>query len=233
MLKSIIEKINIEYKKSKLNKKHMIEMTYALKGDWFEGVEKLDKMTSMMKLKWNLIEELPFEINNRKLELRQLKNSLEFRIGYWETFEIETKLGIEEKDYFVEVLMLSLKRMKSLESKLGYNKLVFVKGVAVLDNFNMKGLATYMYKKLTELGYSILGSSEQFFGTRKLYSRLSKDSDLQIDLVDILHKRILEKNIILHQGDKDFDKSFDKRLWQYEEENIDISFIRAIITKLN
>lgn len=77
------------------------------------------------------------------------------------------------------------------------------------------------------MNFVIMGDSQQYFGARKLWSKLSKSSDVIVDLVNIKTKKVLKKNITLHQGNSEED--FDKAVWSLDtsKENI-----RPILKKI-
>ena len=210
------------------NSENLLEQSIAMKGDWEDGVEQISTMSEMMKLKWVLLDNILIPKLNKSFEFRQLRNSLEFVLGYWDTETLETKLGLEEKKVFEVILRIGLSRYKSIEQKLGYKKLINVNGVALLSKYRQNGIALIIYKYLiNELNYTILGDKEQYFGARKLWARLSKDLDVQVDIIDANTKTKIIDNVVLHHGN--YDSDFDKALWSYKE---DKENLRSVLTKI-
>ena len=206
------------------------EQAIAMKGDWKEGIDKISGTSeTVTNLKWVKLGDIHIPELNKSFEFRQLRNSLEFMLGYWRVKEIKTKAGIEKVNIFESVFQIGLSRYKSVEKKLGYKRLINVNGVAVLKGYSGKGISTIIYKYLVnELEYNILGDEQQYFGARKLWSRLSKELDVEVDLIDIKEKKVIESNIILHHGQ--YDEDFDKRLWSYEDDKQNIrSVLRRIL----
>jgi hypothetical protein len=104
-----------------------------------------------------------------------------------------------------------------------------VDGVKVPDTIKGRGVATSMYKYfIKNLKMNILGDEIQYFGARKLWARLSKSVDVTVDIIDISTGSFLEKNVILHHGDDDWD--FDDRVWSYDVDKKNIRLILKDIT---
>lgn len=204
------------------------EQSIAMKGDWQEGVSKISTMSETMILKWQKVDDIMIPKLGKTFELRQLRNSLEFILGYWDVERLNTKIGIEEKNVFETVFKIGLKRYKLVESKLGYVRLINVQGVIVLDEYTNNGISTIIYKYLVNnLKYTILGDEKQYFGARKLWARLSKDLDVRVDIIDISSKTKILENIILHHGN--YDKDFDEALWSYEN---DKTHLRSVLVSI-
>jgi hypothetical protein len=87
-----------------------------------------------------------------------------------------------------------------------------------------------MYKYIVNhLGYTIIGDREQYFGARRLWARLSQSLDINVDLVDLSSKKIIDKNVTLHHGK--YDEDYDEKLWSFEED-ISKEHIRSILTTI-
>lgn len=205
--------------------KELFEMSIAKEGDFKDAQDALGIQGEFGMKKFQEIE--TFSVNNQELKLFKLRNSLYFKLGYWTIDKFISKIGEEERNIFVEVFHIELSRVKSLEH-LGYSKVVNVDGVATLDKFTNKGIATIVYKYLVNtLNYTVLGDKNQYFGARKLWARLSNELDVGVDLVDIKDMKVIQKNVTLHHGK--YDSDFDSRLWDYSE---DKKNIRCILTKI-
>jgi len=216
----------MRYKKFKDFIYSINEQSIAMRGDWKEGVSKISGLSELMKNKWLKLDDIYVPKLNNYYEFRQLRNSLEFILGYWTTETLKTKLGPETKPLFEVIFSISLKRYKAVEKKLGYKNLINVEGVAVLENYTHKEISSIIYKYLVnEKKYTILGDKEQYFGARKLWARLSKELDVEVDIIDIEKKTIVHQNIILHHGN--YDEDFDNSLWSYTEEKKNL---RSVLT---
>lgn len=207
----------------------LVEQAIAMKDDWEEGLTQISSISkTVTDLKWIFLDNIKISKINREFEFRQLRNSLEFVLGYLDTETLETKLGKETKDVFEVIFKISLTRYKSVESKMGYKRLVNVDGVAVLEKYTGNSIATTIYKYLVnKQGYTILGDEKQYFGARKLWANLSKELDLEVDIIDIKDKKIIQSNVILHHGS--FDEDFDKALWSYKD---DKKYLRSVLKKV-
>ena len=129
-------------------------------------------------------------------------------------------IGDFDNNKFITIGKIVLHKINTLDT-LGYKNLYRV-GVVLLNRLYQKsGLAKNLYRFLTQNEkIAILGDQMQFFGARKLWVSLSKDTDVQVDIVDIDKKQILFTNIILHHGN--YEKDYDKRIWSLgpEKKNI-------------
>ncbi|HIQ27496.1 MAG TPA: hypothetical protein EYH42_03235 [Sulfurovum sp.] len=205
------------------------EQAIAMKGDWQEGIDKISTTSeTVIKIKWRLLDNIKIPKLNKTYEFRQLNNSLEFILGYWDTETLDTKLGKETKPVFETIFSIGLTRYKSLGNILKYKKLINVDGVAVLKEYTGKGISSIIYKYLVnDLNYTILGDEEQYFGARKLWARLSKELDVKVDIIDAKSKTLIHSNIVLHHGN--YDEDFDNTLWSYKD---DKKYLRSVLTKI-
>ena len=97
--------------------------------------------------------------------------------------------------------------------------------IQVINTQQGKGIAKQLYRFFVKkLKYNLLGDLEQFFGARKLWASLSKDTDIVVDIVDFKNKKIIEKSVVLHHGS--YDADFDDRIWSYSN---DKSHLRLIL----
>lgn len=149
------------------------------------------------------------------------------------------KPGYEQEVVFQQIFWINLLNVEKIANKI--NKLVprhvdpkrlynvnGVKSYNINDNeYTKKGIAFTVYKYLVSIGYNLLGNKEQYFGARKLWSRLSKETDVKVDIVNIESGEIIHNNIDLHHGTDDWD--FDTRLWS---RNDDKNHIRPILLKI-
>lgn len=148
-----------------------------------------------------------------------------YKLGDWKIQEKETKQGVIEEKVFQVIFSIQFKEI----SIKGYSNCVTVPGVVVdLNLASKKGLATFMYSYFVkEMGFTIVGDTEQHFGARKLWSKLSNLLDLKVDIYNTKTQEVVFKNVILHHGD--YNGDFDKRLWSYSKSKNDL---RSILTEI-
>lgn len=197
------------------------EQAQAKKGNWKGSKELLGEISeTVINLYYKKIDEV--EINSESyilLHNTSHKPHIVYSLGYWIDVEESTKLGLEKNKKFKIVFGISL--LKNKVSKI-YGDLYTVKGVGVED-FGT-GLSRYMYKYFVKkLRYTIVGDGEQYFGARKLWAKLSKQVDVEVDLYNIETDTLIEENVILHHGN--YNNDFDKRLWSFIKEKINIRSI--------
>lgn len=137
----------------------------------------------------------------------------------------EFKITSTEDEIFEVYLRIDLREHKSIAIDLGIHKrLMNVDGVKVNDDMYGLGLATAMYEYLVKNENIVILSDEiQYFGARRLWSRLSKRLDLTVDIVDISKGIYLEKDVIIKHGLEDWE--YDERVWDYSTKKKDIRLI--------
>lgn len=84
--------------------------------------------------------------------------------------------------------------------------------------YSRLGIAIKFYKYLSNQGISLLGDGEQYLGARRLWSKLSKQLNYQVDIVNIKTKEILISDTEIYHGYTD--EEFDKRVWSFDNEVI-------------
>ncbi len=57
-----------------------------------------------------------------------------------------------------------------------------------------------------------------------MWSKLSKSNDIIVDIIDIIDKTYISKNVEIHQGIEEAD--FDKQVWSRDEE---LAHVRLIL----
>lgn len=149
----------------------------------------------------------------------QLKGKDNYILGYFETTPIDTKLGKEDWTEFIVEFGITFS--KGTKSKI-FGDLYNVDGVGVKTKGI--GFSKLMYKYFAkEKGITILGDSEQYFGARKLWSRLSKELDVVVDLYNTNADFVIEENVVLHHGN--YNNDFDERLWSFSKDKNNIRSI--------
>lgn len=196
--------------------KELNEMAIAGYGNWTPKKDMVsDKSEQIMKSDWNFLEDI--KIKNKLFKLYKHKNIDSFILGDW----VETIEGT----VFVIIFSIDLKEQNSIQSRFKFKrKLYNVDGVMVKLNKRGEGISTLMYKYLVKnLNYIILGDEVQYFGARKLWSRLSKQIDIKVDIINVNSDKFLEKDIKLKHGSSDWE--FDERVWSYDNSKKDIRLI--------
>jgi hypothetical protein len=202
-------------------KKYINEMSITKKGDWTTSNDFIGEMRRDGLVKYNLL----YEQDN--IKFYQLRNSLTFIVGFDTTEIIDTKSGQETKENFKVIFKIQFTRVKKFE-KIGYNRMIKVNGVVTDSEYQRMGIAKQIYKTIVnELNYTIVGDEEQYFGTRKLWTRLSNEVDINVDIININSKEIIYSDVVLHHGK--YDEDFDERVWSYGNEKKNI---RPILTKI-
>lgn len=180
----------------------LTEMPVAMNGDWyyqecnFLGSKSLDFIDN-----WDYIDSFNY-IENIELKLFQMKptsniSEIEFVLGYE---GIDLNYSSEPILRFIMVARLSLLRNEKYESKLNIDNILQVCSIAVLEKYRKEGIAKKLYQYLVENNYNLLSDGDQYLGARRLWSRLSNNSDLIVDVVDIDKMQIIKHNVKLHHG---------------------------------
>lgn len=136
----------------------------------------------------------------------------------------------DKGDIYLEVdFEIKLSEHKSIAHDFKISRrLMNVDGVRVQETSQGYGIATMMYKILViKENLIILGDEIQYFGARRLWSKLSQQVDVRVDIIDLETKSIIEKDVLLKHGSEDWE--FDKRVWSY---NYDKKNIRLILKEI-
>lgn len=200
-----------------LEESELKEMAIAGKGDWKPNVDMIEyKSSNVVKLKWKLIDTFTPK-NGIEMELRTLKD--EYIVGRF----------IEEINEFEIFLHMKMSEDKETASDFKINKrLMNVDGVKVKETAQGSGIALMTYKSIIKKqNIIILGDEVQYFGARRLWTKLSKEVDVRVDIIDLHSETILEKDVILKHGTDDWD--FDKRVWSYD---FDKKYIRLLLKEI-
>lgn len=132
------------------------------------------------------------------------------------TFKKRKELGIktEEELYFLCSPFKDCYKveygfcLQKINYKHNYKKpLRLVQGIAKIKSSNLKGLALDFYKAMCEK-FTILSDDTQYDNARKLWLRLSKETGVRVDVVDVSSGviNVLETNYILSSEN-------DKKIW--------------------
>ena len=202
-----------EFKKY-FNVKLLNEKPVARDGEWNQEDEGYSISLMGLDSYYKLLMKL--ETGGTKAELRRLDDT--FVIGY---------IGADnpfKENRFNIIFKLDTVDESIFFSKLGLSNILRVSSVLVAKNYRMRGLSTFVYKYIVnDLGYSIISDFEQYFGARKLWSRLSKDSEIIVDVINIKDNVIIDKNVELKHGK--LNDEFDERYWSKDLSKKDIRFI--------
>lgn len=192
------------------------EMSIAGYGDWKPSKEMVGTMSAfIIRKQWNKLSEIKTRLGDR-YTVYKLKDS--YVIG-------EFKMTSTQDEIFEVYLRIDLREHKSVAIDLGIHKrLLNVDGVKVNEDKYGEGLATAMYEFLVKRENVVILSNEiQYFGARKLWSRLSKRIDTVVDIIDISRGIYLEKDVTVHHGNEDWE--YDDRVWDYTAQKKDIRLI--------
>lgn len=107
----------------------------------------------------------------------------------------------EEKPRFSVTFRIDFSDASNIGNRFGLKNLYNVSEVGVSKAQRGFGLATKMYTYfIKKQKYNIIGDEYQFFGARKLWSKLSRMTDLIVDIIDVKHNEILETDTKIHHG---------------------------------
>lgn len=161
----------------------------------------------------NYIDRGSFEVLNHTVHLYQIPNS------YKHVF------GIIEKEKFHELGNIILTPIANI---MRYNNVYTIDEIEVANDVRGNGLSTKLYSFLVlNLHMVLMCGNIQFFGARKLWSRLSKHPDIAIDVIDMCTQKIIEKNIVLNHGPDNDD--FDTKYWGVYRGDTDYKCFRFIM----
>ena len=195
------------------------EMSIAGRGDWKPNENMVEyKSANVVRLKWKLVDKF-IPKNGIELELRTLHDEY-----------IAGRFIINGDDNEFEIF-LHMKMSEDKETAADFKiskRLMNVDGVKVKETAQGYGIALMTYKSIIKKqNIIIIGDEVQFFGARRLWSKLSREVDVRVDIIDLHSEKVLEKDVILKHGTEDWD--FDKRVWSYD---YDKKYIRLILKEI-
>jgi protein-tyrosine-phosphatase len=199
----------------------------SVHGHWEDGYQKLSSISNTaLRQNWMYVATLRFD--NVEFQLYQLKNNLEFVVGYFghdETSDSTSRCPENCEERFLLAFRMKMIRRKTLDRLFSAKKVIEVKGVVVDVAFQGMNLAKTIYKYLVnESDYVLMSDSKQFFGARKLWSSLSRDFEVVVDVIDLTTGKYLRRNVTdLYQGSDDED--FDEKYWSYSNDKDEIRFL--------
>lgn len=211
----------------RLTEKEINEMAQAKKGDWKPGVVFVRNFSEDA-----IFDLYAFETNlfipkiSKNIMIYKNKHNESYIGGFYDDEKHTYKTGDIMEKHFYAVFSISLQSIKLTS----YKQSFVVKGVSVIDddNFARSGIAYEMYNFFVKTKkYTLVGDSEQYYGARLLWAKLSKNLDLKVDIYDIKKNELLFDNVILHHGK--YEQDFDKRLWSVSK---DKNNIRSILTEI-
>lgn len=191
------------------------ELSIAGYGDWEPSAEMLVTMSVfVLHKKWAFVNKI--KIKTLEYSIYKLKD--EYIMGNI----ITSSTG--EQQFEID-LKIKLMEHKSTANDLNIHKrLMNVDGVKVNESVQGLCLATAMYTYLVKNEKMvILGDEIQYFGARRLWSKLSMKLDLTVDIVDVSKGIYLERDVLIHHGLEDWE--FDDRIWDYTTSKKNIRLI--------
>ena len=181
-------------------------MARAIKGDYVipAGLRTLsiDEMKDYVFLDY---------IDNYKIYKRTKSKDTHYQHDYI--------IGYHGSDVFNKVAKIYFNKVKEYYE---------VDTIYVAEDFRRDGLATKLYCYFAiKHNFTILGSDMQRFGARRLWSKLSKNKDLNVSIIDFSTDEIIDSNVTIYHGTEDSD--FDKRVWSSDNEKLNIRLLLKLI----
>ena len=197
------------------------EMAIAGKGRWLADVALEYQLFDAFISNYKLIKSgIQVQKRTEKFDLYKLISSANtiYKLGYRQT--------VKNEDNFIIVASIELEEELDI---LDYKNVWNVNWIKVANAFQNTGIAKQLYRYFVEdLHMTLQGDMTQYFGARLVWSKLSKIATINVDIVDIHDKQILEKDVIVHQGKDDGD--FDQRVWFYGKDKMHIRLFMTHIT---
>src|SRR5574343_223772 len=205
-------------------KEILYENAIAGYGDWEQGDFSLGYISlNGLERYYTKLDTIKTELG--VLEFYKINSEHLYILGRKVTRKNYTKLGIEKETKLEVLFKISLTPKNYVNLQL-FN----VDSVVVKNNIRTYGLAITMYRYLIKkLQYNLMGDELQYFGARKLWTKLSKMLDITVDIIDIETNTYLEKNVVIHHGLEDWD--YDLRVWGANYSD-DIRNVRLILKDL-
>ncbi|MHB8098027.1 MAG: hypothetical protein ACYDD5_00345 [Sulfuricurvum sp.] len=198
-------------------KQFIEEQAIAKRGNWDYDISHIGTLTELVFNKsWKIKDTII--IDTKEYSIIKHNNANTWAIG-------SLIKSIDSKEtIFDRILFLEMENSKNIGHKVNLSPLYRAKMIGIKEDMRGFSIAKKMYKYLVKVqGYNIIGDTEQFFGARKLWASLSKDTDIIVDIIDTKKGEYIEKDVTLHHGTDDWD--FDKRTWDYSDHLEDVRLI--------
>lgn len=183
------------------------EHAIAAWGDWNPKRDRVaSKSIRSLKCDFEKIDEIT--ILSKTFSLYKFKKKSTFILGDFSTVDGEKRFEV--------IFHIELQEHPSIGSRFKLKNVMNVNGVYVHEDTRGYKIASTMYQYFVKkLKYTILGDEIQYFGARILWVRLSKLDSVKVDIIDIETDKVLEKDVILHHGEADYE--FDERILDYSD----------------
>lgn len=204
-----------EFLDRSLKNKLMQEMALASKGDFPISYSRTEITETVMMLKYKKIKSVSLS-DSQEYEIWSYPSVNKYVLGKW---------GVSKKTS--EVCFASYAEIDLRKETLLGKVYDAIELVRVSPDVFGRGIGTKMYLALVkDEKLNIISDTEQYFGARKLWARLSKTPTVRVDLLDT-NTGQTQKNAKLNHGSKDFE--FDKRVWGYMEDECIAQNMRMIL----
>ena len=203
-----------EFTKNHKSGKQLNEMSFPGDGDWSKIAVSFFPRTAM-DTKCEFVSDIKIPKLNRSFHLYRTKGSdlVTYRFGEW-----------DKNDEFASIASFTLEKVPDF---LYYKNVWNSNYELVSDLYQYNGIAKELFIFLSEkLKITILGDSIQYFGSRKLWSKLSKIPHVIVDIVDIKHNKVIEHDVEIYHGLEN--EHWDERVW-FKDESEEKMSIRVIM----
>lgn len=202
----------------------LVNEAIAKPGDW-EGGEFIGPMSELVyHLKWTKVGSIVTN-NGDVYEIAKHNVEPSFIAGCMAEQDGREIFGMV---FQIDLTPIEKTRFSQKSEFLKYENLHIVNGVKVRETDQGKGIAKLIYKWLVDEDILLLGDRIQYFGARRLWAALSRDTDIVVDIIDFDSAYVIDRDVILHHGR--YDADFDERVWSYGE---DKQHIRLILRKIS
>jgi len=205
--------------------KELLEMNaIAGYGDWHPGENSLGFLSlNGLERYYTKIDDINTGLG--VLEFYKINANHHYVLGRKVSKNVSTKKGIEIEEKLEVILKMTLTPVEYVGQSF-----LNVDEVEVKSNARCYGIALQMYRYfLKELKHQLMGDEYQFFGARKLWAKISRMTDVTVDIIDVSTNSYIEKNVIVHQGSDDWD--YDNRVWGKDYSG-DMKDVRLILIGL-
>lgn len=203
-----------------------LEQAKASEGDLEDYRADVDDKDEKEKIYQSIrtTSKIPFEKNWSEYGQIADNNNIKYSVyRSGDSYCVATKSKKDDKEYYLSILDIQLEEENNIGIKFNLKNPYKVKEIIVIPKYRGAGLSSSLYKLFIKKGINLIGDSEQFFGARKLWAKLSKEHDVFVDIIDIKDGSYIEKNSIINHGELDGD--FDKRVWTRDDSKWNIRLL--------
>jgi GNAT superfamily N-acetyltransferase len=194
----------------------------AGRGDYDGGKYSVSSISkTYLEKKYRHIVDLRVGTKELSMHLLDMPGSIRMVVGFFDKKHGQELYKDEER--FIEIACLDMDRTNFSFDDHYEEPIVAVTGVFTDEKYRGNGIGSRLYTETIKLGYLVMCDDLQYYGARKIWSRLSESQDYAVDVVNIEENKVVATEVELNQGTADED--FTEEFWSYYHDKTDLLFV--------